>query len=39
LYSKPGKIENECLLEQRNMQSGIGGSGIDNNVSSMRGLR
>jgi hypothetical protein len=39
LYTKPGRIENENLLAQRNFESGVGGGGIDKNVSSMRGLR
>lgn len=37
LYVKPERIENECLLIQRNFESGVGG--IDPHVGSMRGLR
>lgn len=37
LYVKPERIENECLLMQRNFESGVGG--IDSHVGSMRGLR
>lgn len=37
MYVKPERIENECLLIQRNVESGAGG--IDPHVGSMRGLR